>query len=91
MNHEPGDDTALEAQIEAEVTRALAPYVAVYPPELMDEAKRLLRFSLRHDQATRERLRRLRADPVVDDSGKVSVGAFRVNGAAKRAAKGGGK
>jgi hypothetical protein len=91
MNEEPAEDPALEAQIEAEVTRALEPYVPVYPLELMDEAKRLLRFSLRNDPATRQRLRLLRADPVVDDSGKVSVGAFRVNGASKRAAKGGGK
>jgi len=87
MKEELAEDAALEAQIEAEVTRALAPYLPIYPLEVMDEAKRLIRFSLRNDPATRQRLRLLRADPIVDDSGKVSVGAFRVNGAAKGAAK----
>lgn len=89
MNQGLEEDAALEAQIEAEVERALAPYLAVYPAELMDEAKRLLRISLRSDPATRQRLRLLRADPIVDESGKVGVRAFRVgaktNGAAKKA------
>lgn len=85
MNSEPAEDPVLEAQIEAEVKRALEPYVPIYPAELMDEAKRLIRFSLRNDPATLQRLRLLRADPILDDSGKVAVGLFRVNGAAKRA------
>jgi len=87
MNKDLEEDPVLDAQIEAEVERALAPYLTVYPAEVMDEAKRLVRFSLRNDPATRQRLRMLRADPVVDDSGKVAVGAFRAkaNGTAKKA------
>jgi hypothetical protein len=89
MSHDPIEDPALEAQIEAEVTRALEPYAAVYPPELLDEARRSLRFALRNDPATRRRLRLLRADPIVDESGKVAVGAFKANGAVERERKGG--
>lgn len=89
MNHDLEEDAALEAQIEAEAERALAPYASAYPPELMAEAKSLLRLSLRSDPATRQRLRLLRADPIVDESGKVGVRAFRAqakaNGAVKKA------
>ena len=89
MSDEPIDDPAFEAQIEAEVTRAIAPYLGVYPPELVAEAKRLLRFGLRNDPATRHRLRLLRPDPIVDESGKVGVAVFRANGAPKKIRNGG--
>lgn len=89
MSDEPIEDPVFEQQIEAEVTRAIGPYLDVYPPQMVEEAKRLLRFGLRHDPATRQRFRLLRPDPIVDESGKVGVGAFRESGPAKKSRNGG--
>ena len=47
MNDEP-DDPILEAQIEAEVARALGPGVGVLPKEVLDEARLTLRIGLKY-------------------------------------------
>jgi hypothetical protein len=80
------DDPVLEAQIEAEVERALGPGVGVLPKEVLDEARLMLRIGLKYHPDAQRILRELRPAPAVDKSSKVAKGALE-NG--KRAKRGG--
>jgi len=71
------DDPILEAQIEAEIVRALGPGAEALPPEILDELRCLLRIGLRHHAGAREVLDQLRPAPSVEKSDKIATAAFK--------------
>ncbi|MFN7135751.1 MAG: hypothetical protein ACK4N5_27005 [Myxococcales bacterium] len=76
MSDEAADDPVMEAQIEAEVEAAVAPYARVHPPELLDEMRRLMRLALRTDPHAQQLLKALRPRAVPQESDKVDLRAF---------------
>jgi len=76
MRDEP-DDPILEAQIEAEIARAIGPGEGVLPPEILDELRCLLRLGLRYHSGAREVLDQLRPAPSVEKSDKIATAAFK--------------
>jgi hypothetical protein len=76
MNDRP-EDPDLEARIEAEIERALGPGVGVLPPEVLEEARIMLRIGLRHHPDAQALLRALGPAPSVEKSDKVATGAFK--------------
>jgi hypothetical protein len=60
--------------LQAEVERALAPYAALLPAELLEEMRRLLLLGATHPYAA-QLLKQLQPAPTVDESGEVLVGA----------------
>lgn len=74
--HVPMEDPDVDRQIEAEVARTVGPWEGVYPAEVLDEMRRLLRFGLRNLPATQALMRQLRADLSVQRSDKVDVRSF---------------
>jgi hypothetical protein len=71
------EDPILEAQIEAEIARALGPGAGALPPEVLDELRGLLRIGLRHHAGAREVLDQLRPAPSVEKSDKIATAAFK--------------
>jgi hypothetical protein len=69
-------DPVLEAQIDAEVETCVTPYARVYPPELLDEMRRLMRIALRTDPHAQELLKALRPRAVPEESDKVDLRSF---------------
>lgn len=69
-------DPVMEAQIDARVEAAVAPYARVYPPELLDEMRHLLRLALRTDPYAQELLKALRPRAVPQESDKVDLRTF---------------
>jgi hypothetical protein len=69
-------DPIMEAQINAEVETTVAPYARVYPPEMLDEMRHLLRLALRTDPYAQELLKALRPRAVPQESDKVDLRAF---------------
>jgi len=62
------------ALIDAEVQRAMAPYLALgLPPDEIDELERMLRFALRTHPTAQHLLRRLVDDPVLFKSDGVDT------------------
>jgi len=64
--------SAEDMQVEAEVERALAPYVGTVSAEVLDEMRTTLRFALATHPVAQDLLRRLRPAPEVDESGSVA-------------------
>jgi hypothetical protein len=88
MSRTPKTDPTLDAMIEAEVTEALDPYKGVYPPEILDELRHMMRIVMRTHPTAKHLLEQLRPRAAPDQSGKEDVRAFRAfNGAAQRAKK----
>jgi hypothetical protein len=83
MNDEP-DDPILEAQIEAEVARALGPGVGVLPKEVLDEARLMLRIGLKYHPDARRLLKELRPEPSVDRSDERATAALKNEARAKK-------
>ena len=81
-------DPALDAMIETEVAEALRPYAEVYPPEVLDELRHILRIALRTHPTATHLLEQLRPRAVPDESGKEDVRMFQ--GATARPKKAGG-
>jgi hypothetical protein len=77
MSTDPDDDPILEAQIEAEIARALAPGEDALPPEILDELRMLLRIGLRHHPDARRLLENLRPAPSVTTSDTIATAAFK--------------
>lgn len=69
-------DPVMEAQIDAEVETAVAPYARVLPPALLDEMRRLMRVALRTDPHAQELLKAVRPRAVPLESDKVDLRAF---------------
>lgn len=70
------EEEMMEALIEAEVERQLAPLAAVTPPPLLKEMGRLLRLALRVDPRAQQALRLL-VSRRLRESAKVSVESLR--------------
>lgn len=69
-------DPVMEAQIEAEVETAVAPYARLYPPPVLDELRSTLRLALRTDPYAQDLLKALRPRAVPDESHKVNLQPF---------------
>lgn len=76
MSDEP-DDPILEAQIDAEIARAIGPELGVMPREILDELRMLLRLGLRHHAGARQVLDQLRPAPSVAKSDTIATRAFK--------------
>jgi len=81
MNRTARSDPTLDAMIEVEVTEALRPYEDVYPPEILDELRHMMRIVLRTHPTAKHLLEQLRPRAAPDQSGKEDIRAF--NGAAR--------
>lgn len=77
MNTDDPQDPILEAQIDAEIERALGPGKATLPPEILDELRMLLRIGLLHHPGARGLLDHLRPSLTVEKSDKVATGRFK--------------
>lgn len=66
-------DPVMEAQIEAEVETAVAPYARLYPPPVLDELRSTLRLALRTDPYAQDLLSALRPRVVPEESNKVHL------------------
>jgi hypothetical protein len=70
-------DLTMDALIEIQADLALEGYEALYPPEILDEMRRLMRLMLRHDPEAQALLKSvLRGQTHVDESHKVDVRGF---------------
>lgn len=69
-------DPVMEAQIEAEVETAVAPYARLYPPQVLDELRSTLRLALRSDPYAQDLLKALRPRVVPEESNKVNLQSF---------------
>jgi hypothetical protein len=86
MTTESAKDPLIEAAIETVAEEALEGNEAVWPPEVVEEAKHLIRLGLRHHPEAHAWLRLMVEGPVVKESHKVDVRSFR----ADRSRRGGG-
>jgi hypothetical protein len=80
-------DPALDAMIETEVAEALRPYADVYPPEVLDELRHMMRIVLRTHPTATYLFEQLLPQTVPAESGKEGVLMFK--GAMARAKKAG--
>jgi hypothetical protein len=80
-------DPTLDAMIEAEVREALRPYedARVYPPEVLEELRHMLRIVMRTHPTAAHLLEQLRPRAAPDESGKEDVRVF--SGALARSKK----
>jgi hypothetical protein len=87
MNRAVKNDPIRDAMIEAEVSDALRPYEdeGVYPPEVLEDLRRMLRIVMRTHPTAARLLEQLRPRPAPEESGKEDVSVF--NGALRRATR----
>lgn len=69
-------DPVMEAQIEAEVETAVAPYARLYPRPVLDELRSTLRLALRTDPYAQDLLKAVRPRVVPEESDKVNLKSF---------------
>lgn len=85
MSRAVKNDPARAALIEAEVTEALRPYEGIYTPEMMAEARHMMRIVLRTHPTATHLLGQLVPRAAPEESGKEDVRVF--NGARMRLKK----
>jgi hypothetical protein len=78
-----GEDPARTALIEEEVARASAPYVGVFPEDVLDETRRLHRVALRTNPSLVALIDQLCPVPAVQTSHKLSTARGRTGNGKK--------
>lgn len=78
MSHTEKPDPELDALIENEVNEALRPYEGdnAYPPEVLEDLRRMMRIVMRTHPTATHLLEQLRPRAVPDQSGKEDVRSF---------------
>jgi hypothetical protein len=76
MSSADKDDPILDAMIENEVTEALRPYEQAYPPEVLEELRRMMRIVMRTHPTAKHLLEQLKPRATPERSGKEDVRLF---------------